>query len=293
MHQTFACTLLLLSLSVTFGKYIRIRRNERWHNAQMYCRLFYTDLAPVSNTRDMKQLKHLAGDDDYFWIGLERDSTDREKWTWSGGGEVSTFFWAEGQPNNRNGENYGLFHNNTWHDARNMYKQPFFCYSVVVVRERKTWAEALEYCREHHRDLASVVSQTEMMLIKKELRKNDTTDHVWVGLHFFSGYWLWVDGQPVSHKAWGQEGKPGCPEVKMECAALQVTGGTQRSNSTNSALVTDATAEAGVVYFDRAKNYGLNSVAPNGQNVGGSNVAVRVKDWVAYDCEKKLHFICY
>lgn len=293
MHQTSACILLLLSLSATSGKYVHIKKRESWHNAQKYCRLFYTDLAPVTNIRDMRQLQLAGGDINYFWIGLERNSTDSEKWTWSGGGEVSTFFWAENQPHNRHGEDYGMFHNNTWHDATRDYEQPFFCYSAVVVRERKTWEDALEYCREHHSDLASVVSDTEMMLIQKELRRNDTTDRVWIGLHFFSEYWRWVDRQPLSLEAWGQDGKPECPKAKMECAALQVMGGVQRSNSTNSTLVTNATPRAGTVYCDHTHGCGLNIDTQNVQNTGGNDTAVHVKDWVAYDCEEKLHFICY
>lgn len=290
MRQTFACILLLLSLSATFSKYVCIEEEETWYNAQRYCWLFHTDLAPVSNTQDMKQLQHLAGRDRDVWIGLKRNFTDKEKWTWSGGGEVSTFFWAKGQPNNRQAENYGLLFNNTWYDATSDFHLPFLCYSAVVVRERKTWEEALEYCREHHHDLASVASETEMMLIQKELQKNDTAGRVWIGLRFFSGHWLWVDRQPVSYEAWGQEGKPECPEVKMACAALQVM---QRSNNTTSTLVTDVVSEAGELFFDHLHGSGVNTVTQNEQNTIGSNMAVGVTDWVAHDCEEKLHFICY
>ncbi|XP_039462901.1 dromaiocalcin-1-like [Oreochromis aureus] len=95
----------------------------------------------------------------------------------------------------------------------------------VVTEEKKAWEEAVEYCREHHNDLASVASETEMMLIQKELKKHNTTEHVWIGLRFLSRDWLWVDGEELDYEAWVEGGKPLCPHPKMKCAALQVTEG--------------------------------------------------------------------
>uniref|UniRef100_A0A8C2ZAU8 C-type lectin domain-containing protein n=1 Tax=Cyclopterus lumpus TaxID=8103 RepID=A0A8C2ZAU8_CYCLU len=100
-----------------------------------------------------------------------------------------------------------------WHDIHVSYKKStFFCYSAVVVRERKTWQEALEHCREHHHNLASVASDTEMLLIQKELKEDGTSARVWMGLRFLAGGWMWVDGQPLAYE---------------RCAAIRVTGETQ------------------------------------------------------------------
>uniref|UniRef100_A0A3B4H6Q9 C-type lectin domain-containing protein n=1 Tax=Pundamilia nyererei TaxID=303518 RepID=A0A3B4H6Q9_9CICH len=96
------------------------------------------------------------------------------------------------------------------------YPRTFFCYRAIVVGEEKTWEEALEYCREHHNDLASVASETETMLIQRELRKHNTTNNVWIGLRFLSRDWLWVDGQEMDYEAWSEEGKPLCPHPKMK-----------------------------------------------------------------------------
>uniref|UniRef100_A0A8C6SS99 C-type lectin domain-containing protein n=1 Tax=Neogobius melanostomus TaxID=47308 RepID=A0A8C6SS99_9GOBI len=90
-----------------------------------------------------------------------------------------------------------------------------FCYKVHAVRERLTWVEALQYCRTHHTDLASVASETEMMLIKKELSKDPSSDGVWIGLRFLAGEWLWVDGQPFSYESWGASVKPSCPDMSF------------------------------------------------------------------------------
>lgn len=78
----------------------------------------------------------------------------------------------------------------------------FFCYRAIVVEEELTWEEALDYCREHHDDLASVASETEMLLIQRELKKHNTTELSWISLCFLPGDWLLVDGQEMGYEAW-------------------------------------------------------------------------------------------
>ncbi|XP_071320260.1 macrophage mannose receptor 1-like [Trachinotus anak] len=297
MDQTFTCALLLLSLSAAFGKYVYIEQRMTWHEAQSYCRMFYTDLATVSNKHDIRQLWRLAGDSrDFFWIGMKRSSTDNKKWMWSGGGEVSTFFWAPSQPDNRPHEDYGVIRHYMWHDSQAFYRLPFFCYSVVVVRVRKTWEEALQYCREHHHDLASAVSEAEMLLIQKELEKTVTAEHVWIGLRFLPGRWVWVDGRPLHYEAWGQENKPACPDVSLKCAALQVRAGTQ-SNSTVLPLFTHAsdTVGTGPDHTDDTASV-VDTPANTGLDISGVSQAaagVNRHVWEAHNCEERLHFICY
>uniref|UniRef100_A0A3Q0TG00 C-type lectin domain-containing protein n=1 Tax=Amphilophus citrinellus TaxID=61819 RepID=A0A3Q0TG00_AMPCI len=197
--------------------------------ALKYCQENYIDLAPIRNEQDnLKLMEIYPKGKDYIWFGLERNLSDKNKWMWSGGGEVTWFFWDKDQPDNRNYEDCGLINEvGGWHDAYESINIPFFCYKAEVVQENKTWEEALEYCREQYDDLASVASETEMLLIQKELKKHRTTEHVWIGLRFLSRDWLWVDGQEMDHEAWGQGGKPSCPDPRMKCAGLQVTGVSQ------------------------------------------------------------------
>ncbi|KAK5847900.1 hypothetical protein PBY51_016992 [Eleginops maclovinus] len=269
MDRTFIFALLLLSLSATLCKYVYIQQQKTWNEALDYCRQFHTDLAPVSSNHDNNRLMKLANySSDFKWIGLKRDPINAGKWTWSGGAAVSKFFWAQGQPDHVS-QTHGLISNYQWHDIAADKKLYFFCYRVVVVRERKTWQEALEYCREHHRDLASITSDTEMLLIQRELQKHGSTERVWTGLRFFPGGWLWVDKKKLSYQAWGQEGQPECPEVKLHCAALQGT-------------TFSLHASAGTVHTNGTGSYGV-------------NIAADVKEgvWAALDCAESLHFICY
>lgn len=270
MHQTFTCVLVLLGFSAAFGKYVYVDQTKTWYEARDYCRDHHTELAPVSSTRDIEFLRNLVPDskyyDKYFWFGMKRGSTDSSKWFWSGGGEVTKFFWEDGQPDELS-QDCGLLLNNKMHDATFDLDAHFFCYNVFVVKEKKTWEEAVDYCREHHHDLVSVSSEAEMTLIWRELG-DDATDHVWIGLHFFTDDWLWTDGQPMEYEAWSEAGKPGCPKVKFECAALRMR---EPTNSTTIQPVMTV-------------------------NVGGSAGGaeeVKEKVWEAHHCEEKLFFVCY
>uniref|UniRef100_A0A8C6WS10 C-type lectin domain-containing protein n=1 Tax=Neogobius melanostomus TaxID=47308 RepID=A0A8C6WS10_9GOBI len=150
-------------------------------------------------------------------------------------GEVTTFFWNKGQPNNYGGnEDYGAIkngHNLTWNDGPAHWDLAFLCYKVHAIRTRMTWDEALQYCRTHHHDLASVASETEMMLIEKELRKELSSLDVWVGLIFMDANWQWTDGQPFEFENWGPFEKPICPDITFEVGTLANVSGIKGWNA--------------------------------------------------------------
>lgn len=259
MEKTVYCILLLLGWSTTSSKYVYITKTKNWHEAQKYCREHYTDLAPVSTENDHRRLIDLS--DDFTWFGLQRDSTFEDQWRWSGGGNVSLFLWADDEPQNRQGEDYGILCSNAWCDSHDE-KFRFLCYNPIVVSHRKTWEEAMGYCKQYHDDLASLLSETEMMLISNKLLEIKSTESLWIGLHFFSGKWLWVDGETSSYKAWGQGKEPTCPNSMQACGAL-------RRRSYNSI--------GGI-----SEKYSINS-ATNSLPL----------EWEAHNCDDKLKFICY
>uniref|UniRef100_A0A3B4ACM3 C-type lectin domain-containing protein n=1 Tax=Periophthalmus magnuspinnatus TaxID=409849 RepID=A0A3B4ACM3_9GOBI len=188
------------------------------------------------------------------WFGLMRNSTDRTKWQWSGGAAVTKFFWGPNEPNGQdNGEDVAMMDNNGWYDVGASRLYPFICYKVHAIRKRMTWYDALRYCRQNHGDLASVASETEMMLIKHELSKELSTQNVWTGLQYLVDSWQWMDGQPFSYESWGPDPKPTCPDIHWACGALRVEGQSQDS----------LTKVQGVV------------------------------GWNALYCNQSLHFLCY
>lgn len=165
-----------------------------WWDAQAYCRKYQTDLATISNQGENDFAKQILGSNP-VWIGLKRNSTENEKWVWSAGGDVATFFWDSDQPNSTN-EQCGAIVLGKWHDEDENSKYTFLCSSVNVVREEKTWDEAVDYCKKNGGNLSSVSSVTDLMIIGKELNNEPTTDNVWIGLR--CGGWLWVDGLMIN-----------------------------------------------------------------------------------------------
>uniref|UniRef100_A0A674DMT9 C-type lectin domain-containing protein n=1 Tax=Salmo trutta TaxID=8032 RepID=A0A674DMT9_SALTR len=109
------------------GKHVYVHDKKSWLEAQKFCKEHYTDLSSISSVREQQQLQSRG---DWWinystWIGLYREPNNITGWRWSGGGYD---------------ENLQI---------------PFFCLKLIVVRESKTWEEALEYCREKHIDLTS------------------------------------------------------------------------------------------------------------------------------------------
>uniref|UniRef100_A0A667XAA7 C-type lectin domain-containing protein n=2 Tax=Myripristis murdjan TaxID=586833 RepID=A0A667XAA7_9TELE len=110
----------------------------------------------------------------------------------------------------------------------------FLCYNepLVLVRENKTWEEALASCRalaadhdaepdafrNHRYDLASLLSDSDYAYARTQIQ-SATTDEVWMGLRFLAGGWLWVNGDGVQH-----DGLPPHPEARRRCGALAKSG---------------------------------------------------------------------
>uniref|UniRef100_A0A3B4ACZ7 C-type lectin domain-containing protein n=1 Tax=Periophthalmus magnuspinnatus TaxID=409849 RepID=A0A3B4ACZ7_9GOBI len=230
--------LLLFAVSSSSLKYEYVEVSRYWTSAQQYCRSYYTDLATVSSAYDVSLLQQAADSSSnkqrIIWFGLIRNTTDWNKWMWSGGGEVTSTFWDTDEPAST--EIYGLLIDYKWHGAYNtQFKTHFLCYKVHVVKERMVWEDALKFCRGNHQDLASVASETEMMLMQSELLKHvSSTEYVWVGLRFLADRWMWVDRQPLVYDAWGPNEQPWCPA--MRCGALKVTGTLWNSRDCNEKL---------------------------------------------------------
>uniref|UniRef100_A0A669E1D6 C-type lectin domain-containing protein n=1 Tax=Oreochromis niloticus TaxID=8128 RepID=A0A669E1D6_ORENI len=73
---------------------------KSWNEAQSFCREHHTDLAPVSNEQDNLKLGKLGNSNDYIWIGLKKNSSESQKWMWSGDGQEMEYeAWGErGKP---------------------------------------------------------------------------------------------------------------------------------------------------------------------------------------------------
>uniref|UniRef100_A0A3Q3FM11 Secretory phospholipase A2 receptor-like n=1 Tax=Labrus bergylta TaxID=56723 RepID=A0A3Q3FM11_9LABR len=176
--------------------FIYIKELMNWTQAQNYCRDKYTDL--VSG---LDQLAHLADNTDR-WIGLFRDT-----WSWSDGSNSSFRHWNLGLL--KDGVNKEcatvLKGEGKWDSAACDEKKPFVCYKdkVILINEVMTWEEAVNYCRENHRDLVSITDLNQQRWVEARA-KNASTDHVWLGLRYtcLMDLWFWLNDNLVTYENW-------------------------------------------------------------------------------------------
>uniref|UniRef100_A0A8C1YJZ7 C-type lectin domain-containing protein n=1 Tax=Cyprinus carpio TaxID=7962 RepID=A0A8C1YJZ7_CYPCA len=110
----------------------------------------------------------------------------------------------------------------TLHYAECTDKYAFFCMNVsefVLVHQKETWEGALDYCRTHYNDLASLSTKKRMDSALPEITQAET-EYVWTGLRFLAGDWFWVSGDDLNYTAWYQNEQPQCPARELRCGAL-------------------------------------------------------------------------
>ncbi|KAK2899960.1 hypothetical protein Q8A73_013089 [Channa argus] len=191
-----------------------------WSQAQNYCRVNHTDLI-----RGLDQLDHCAESGSEMWIGLFRDS-----WRWSDGSSSSFRYWESLSTNDlvdgQGDENCTMTVLNragkwSFDDCNNT--KPFICYSdkVILVNERKTWVEALNYCRKYHHDLVSITNPHEQRWVQ-ERAKDANSPLVWLGLRYSCtlDFWFWVSDKRFSYSNWASKVTDGC-----DMSAAMETGG--------------------------------------------------------------------
>uniref|UniRef100_A0A3B5Q0E4 C-type lectin domain-containing protein n=1 Tax=Xiphophorus maculatus TaxID=8083 RepID=A0A3B5Q0E4_XIPMA len=195
-----------------------INENKNWTEAQQYCREKHTDLATVTNMKDMKRLINIsAGYNTAAWIGLYDQTNGTRTWFWSLPElefNESETNWNPGEPSDKGiqgSENCGaVYQDLTWLDDGCQKTKYFLCYddNVILINQNKTWEDALTYCRENHHDLVTITNMDDQRWIQEKVKKA-STDYVWTGLHYACtlDLWFWVSDEMVIYKNWA-EGEP-------------------------------------------------------------------------------------
>ncbi|KAL1282204.1 hypothetical protein QQF64_001007 [Cirrhinus molitorella] len=173
--------------------FVNTRMN--WTNAQSYCRKYYEDLSTITSQDEKDMLIQLAGTNVGFkWIGLHRDMTSTSNFLWSDGNSLSFTDWGDEQPDNLGGIQNCVMASSTWFDYYCTSLFTFFCGETkfILVKEKKTWEEALQYCRTYHTDLASITTERQLELTKNKTSESQT-ERVWTGLCYLDGNWCWIN----------------------------------------------------------------------------------------------------
>ncbi|XP_076153199.1 C-type mannose receptor 2-like [Alosa pseudoharengus] len=208
-------------------RYILIEDKKTWIEAQKYCREKHTDLASVRNQTENTIVNQTA-EDKSVWIGLFKDY-----WKWSDQTTSLFRFWSPGIPNNGKGnEDCAATKPNEnweWGDRACTQKHPFFCYeecpnNLLLIRENKTWREALDYCNRNNMELVSA-SSSETQGCVREVTRGASTAHVWMGLSFLCPMelWFWISGVTLCGDDWAHGNGTGRNECGL-AGALQSGG---------------------------------------------------------------------
>ncbi|KAA0722216.1 hypothetical protein E1301_Tti019766 [Triplophysa tibetana] len=176
MKESVSVLLVLCGLTTGFIRdHILVNIPKNWTDARGYCREHYTDLSTVQSIEEQQILIKLKANSKSTWIGLSRDMKNLKMFLWSDGDSYSFSQWKS---------------------------------------EKLTWEEALEYCKVHHNDLASLPTELQLQLIKTGTLEAQT-DSVWTGLRFLAGEWFWLDGKPLGD----QVKLLACPVQPRRCGA--------------------------------------------------------------------------
>ncbi|KAG7242434.1 hypothetical protein INR49_022823 [Caranx melampygus] len=203
-----------------------IPQTKTWSEAQQFCRTQYSDLATIRYSGDLLWVSGLQ--DFMVWTGLHRDG---RTWKWTKG-RSEYRRWAVNEPGtNGNCVSVSSQSHLMWTQSCSA-RFPFICYSdnVILVKENKTWEEALEHCRALNAqyELVSVVPGTEHDFVMTKVTPANT-EEVWIGLRYLAGGWLWVNGANVLYPD-----LPICPGFGQHCGALikNNTGGVEARDCT-------------------------------------------------------------
>ncbi|KAG7229451.1 hypothetical protein INR49_012850 [Caranx melampygus] len=164
-----------------------------WHSASQICQDKEGSLATITENTEYVH----SG-----WIGLYQQAD--LQWDWIGDLKSNYRNWAPGEPLTAD---CGAMNSSTalWHTKKCSENLRFVCFSdnLVLVKENKTWEQALNYCRNfctyaygscnQQYNLLSLPILSEHSYARQRIY-NATTDEVWLGLRFLGGHWWWENG---------------------------------------------------------------------------------------------------
>ncbi|GAA6084681.1 macrophage mannose receptor 1-like [Tachysurus ichikawai] len=218
MKSPSILSLLLVLSGLAVGKtryYVYITSKMSWIDAQSFCRSTYTDLAAIATAEEnLKVMNNVQFYQSSIWIGMNRSSSG--SWHWCDGEPTSIFSWKVGEPNNYlQNENCVCVNVYGWNDYTCSSLLSFMCHwNIILVKQKKTWEEALQYCKENYIGLACVSSLTKTIMADSEIAQADTVS-VWSGLRFMNAKWFWLTGERVQ----SAYALPSCPAQNYRCGA--------------------------------------------------------------------------
>ncbi|CAG5978509.1 unnamed protein product [Menidia menidia] len=198
------------SLCAIFGEDIYVKEERTWHQARNYCRDHHTDLSLMINQDRSSKV---------VWTGLYNHTNG--VWLWING---KTAAFVDLKPKDE-ADVCVKESNEKLQTTSCDEKLPFYCFEsrLVLVKENKTWEEAMAHCRSTGKELVSLPSEAAVGEVLLSSMRAQTAQ-VWSGLRYLGDSWLWVDGTRLEYQPWGQGEIPECPAWTHHCGALSLAG---------------------------------------------------------------------
>ncbi|XP_045555687.1 secretory phospholipase A2 receptor-like [Salmo salar] len=212
------------------GDYFLIEQNMTWYKAQSYCRENYTDLVSIGNEGQKEEVKNEGMNSTTpYWIGLLYDD-----WEWSDGGRSAYRNWStEYVPYSypQAGQNHAVLdqpQKGILTVGNGGSEECTICSEVRihVISERKSWEQALDYCKNNYHGLLHIETEEDLGAIKQKFNGTDFTGPLWVGLRQsrLFGFWVWTNGLPVGWSNWEGDRQPEQPRSN-HCGAMAMKEG--------------------------------------------------------------------
>ncbi|XP_030286351.1 macrophage mannose receptor 1-like [Sparus aurata] len=192
-------------------QYIFHDDKKTWSEAQEYCREKHTDLVSglhqLVDRKLRSEIQNQKNKNSFYWIGLFTDG-----WGWSDGSKASFRNWKSFEDDNSKKCAVTLLPSQKWDSRDCDKKKPFFCYkeeNMILIKEKKTWEEASDYCIKNHRGLVSITDSSQQRWAAEKAKEADT-GYVWLGLRYTCvlDLWFWVNDELVCYKNWASDEEP-------------------------------------------------------------------------------------
>ncbi|XP_061852165.1 macrophage mannose receptor 1-like isoform X2 [Colius striatus] len=236
---------------------------QTWFGARDFCRAIGGDLASVHSEEEQNLIANLKRDYFHFsyWMGLSALDSDRG-FVWSDGSPVNFEKWANGEPNNYDGnEKCGVFNgygNMNWNDLFCDYMQDYVCqikkgaslkpeptstfnYQYTVSegdwiihnhneyffsKEPMPMEKARDFCKKNGGDLAVIENESEKTFLWKYAFYKDLGNSFYIGLSVsLDKTFRWMDGTEVNYVAWAPN-EPNFANNDENCVVMYTQTGT-------------------------------------------------------------------
>ena len=182
--------------------------------------------AVARNELDVSRLSDICNKEgnEHCWVGLRKRTNNEWRWLYP---DKKTSLPVSAWPDsNMDDLGCGTIQGNMLHDYKCDTSLNALCqYNyLVLVREEKTWDEALQHCRDYRRDLLSLHDKDELTFTLDELAWTQT-EEVWIGLHWLAGRWMWLQRAASGIISLPAE----CPADGTHCGSLSEQGQHARS----------------------------------------------------------------